>query len=275
MKKTLTFGTFAATAGILAACGGGNGGDGDDSTLVVGATNIPHSEILEFAEPLLEEEGIDLQIEVFNDYVMPNRALANGELDANYFQHVPYLEDQMEANEEYDFVNAGGVHIEPIGVYSQEYATLDELPDGAEILMSDAPSDHGRILLMLEDEGVITLEEGAGTGATLDDIVDNPKNLDFQPNFEAALLPTAYENGEGDAVLINSNFALEANLDPNEDSIAIETSDLDNPYVNIITVRSGDEDNEQIQTLVDVLRSEEVRDFIEEEYNGAVVPAGE
>ncbi|MBM7096983.1 MetQ/NlpA family ABC transporter substrate-binding protein [Bacillus sp. H-16] len=272
MKKTIAgLGVITLTAGILTACGGGD----DEDTLVVGATNIPHSQILEFAEPLLAEEGINLEVQTFNDYVTPNRALANGELDANYFQHVPYLEDQIASNDDYDFVNAGGIHIEPIGVYSQDYSSLDELPDGAEILMSDNIADHGRILLMLEEEGLITLSEGAGTDATLDDIEENPRDLNFRADFEAAILPQAFNNGEGDAVLINGNYALEADLDPHEDAIALESSELDNPYVNVIAIRSEDEGNEEIEKLVEVLRSEEVRDFILEEYDGAVVPAGE
>ncbi|WP_078594550.1 MetQ/NlpA family ABC transporter substrate-binding protein [Evansella clarkii] len=244
----------------------------DLGELVVGATNVPHAEILEFAQPLLEEEGVELDIVTFNDYILPNEALDAGELDANYFQHIPYLEMQIEENG-YDFVNAGGIHIEPIGIYSQEYSSLDELPEGAQIIMSDSVADHGRILMMLEDNGLITLAEGAGIGASINDIEENPNNFDFQANVEAALLPTAYENGEGDAVLINSNYALDAGLNPLEDAIALESGDQDNPYVNVIAVNSGDEEDPRIVKLVEVLLSEEVRDFIVEEYDGAVVPA--
>ncbi|PYZ92896.1 methionine ABC transporter substrate-binding protein [Salipaludibacillus keqinensis] len=301
MKKSLlslTAVTLSLT--VLAACGEGNNeensnaneenvntGDNNNNdqsgnneasedlgTLVVGASNIPHAEILEFAQPLLEEEGVDLQIESFNDYILPNEALAEGELDANYFQHVPYLEDQIEEHG-YDFVNAGGVHIEPIGIYSQEYDSLDELPDGAEIIMSSSVADHGRILMMLEEEGLITLAEGAGIGASISDIEENPKDLQFSDNVEAAILPTAYENGEGDAVLINSNYALDAGLNPLEDAIATESADTDNPYVNVIAVNNGDEEDERILTLLDVLRSEEVRDYIIETYDNAVVPVTE
>lgn len=242
--------------------------------LVVGASNVPHAEILEFAQPLLEEEGIELEIVSFNDYVLPNEALAEGELDANYFQHVPYLESQIEEHG-YDFVNAGGIHIEPIGVYSQEYGSLDELPEGAEIIMSSSVADHGRILMMLEEEGLITLAEGVGINATISDIEDNPKDFQFSDNVEAALLPTAYENGEGDAVLINSNYALDAGLNPLEDAISTESADSDNPYVNLIAVNNGDEEDERILTLIDVLRSEKVHDYIIEEYDNAVVPVTE
>ncbi|WP_096190083.1 MetQ/NlpA family ABC transporter substrate-binding protein [Evansella halocellulosilytica] len=275
MKKiVLGLGTIALSLGVLTACGGAEGSGDADETLTVGASNVPHAEILEYVQPLLEEEGITLEIESFNDYILPNEALDLGELDANYFQHVPYLESQIEENG-YDFVNAGGIHIEPIGVYSQEYASLDELPDGSTILMSDSPADHGRILTMLEDEGLITLAEGVGINASLDDIEENPRNFDFQANVEAALLPTAYENNQAEAILINSNYALDAGLNPLEDAIATESADFDNPYVNVIAVRSGDEEDGRILKLIEVLRSEQVRDFILEEYDNAVVPVTE
>ncbi|WP_280769428.1 MetQ/NlpA family ABC transporter substrate-binding protein [Salipaludibacillus daqingensis] len=298
MKKFLqSLGIVTLSLGVLAACGegeneenqsGGNNNEeaaenGDNNNnaesgelqeLVVGASNIPHAEILEFAQPLLEEEGIELDIVSFNDYVLPNEALAEGELDANYFQHVPYLESQIEEHG-YDFVNAGGIHIEPIGVYSQDYDSLNELPEGAEIIMSSSVADHGRILMMLEEEGLITLAEGVGINATISDIEENPNDLQFQDNVEAALLPTAFENGEGDAVLINSNYALDADLNPLEDAIATESADTDNPYVNVIAVNSGDQEDQRILTLIEILRSEEVQNYILEEYDNAVVPVSE
>ncbi|WP_017726358.1 MetQ/NlpA family ABC transporter substrate-binding protein [Halalkalibacterium ligniniphilum] len=291
MKKFLSIIGAAALSLSLAACGTSEeepaeeqAGDetpeaeeateaGEPVTLTIGASNVPHAEILEEARDMLLERGIELDIQVFQDYILPNRTLADKELDANYFQHQPYLEAQMEENEEYDFAVAGGIHIEPIGVYSQEYSSLEELPEGAEIIMSNSVADHGRILAMLEEKGLITLAEGAGIGATVDDIVENPKNLVFNDRVEAALLPQAYLNGEGDAVLINSNYALDAGLNPIEDAIAMESADVDNPYVNLIVVNSGDETREEIQTLVEVLKSEEIQDFILEQYDGAVIPA--
>lgn len=273
MKKIWMIPALSLTI-ALAACGGGgeeSGAEEETTTLTVGASNVPHAEILEFASDQLEEEGVDLQIETFNDYIVPNQALAEEEIDANYFQHVPYFESQIEEND-YDFANAGAIHIEPMGVYSQDYDSLGELPEGAEVIMSSSVADHGRILSMLEDEGVITMEEDAGIDATIDDIAENPKNIEFSANVEAATLPQAYQNGEGDAVFINSNYALDSDLSPSEDAIAIESAE-DNPYANIIAVRSGDEDREEIQTLVDVLHSDEVRSFIEDEYEGAVLPA--
>ncbi|WP_404404627.1 MetQ/NlpA family ABC transporter substrate-binding protein [Jeotgalibacillus malaysiensis] len=277
MKKFVA-GTFAVTSIFaLAACGSdnseegiGTSEDGEPVELRVGASNVPHAEILEQAQPLLEEEGVDLQIETYQDYILPNQDLESGEIDANYFQHIPYLESQI-AEHGYDFANAGGIHIEPIGVYSQEHASLEDLPDGAEILMSNSVADHGRILTMLEAQGLITLDpEVEKTAAEISDIQDNPKNLQFEADYEAALLVQLYENGEGDAVLINSNYAIDAGINPLEDSIALE--DSDSPYVNVIAVNSGEEENEAVQKLVEVLTSEEIQDFILEEWGGAVVP---
>lgn len=281
MKKLFVGTLFAALA--LTACGTDdtadttkeNGGSGTEEavTLTVGASNVPHAEILEQAQPLLEEQGIDLKIDTYQDYIFPNEDLDAGRIDANYFQHIPYLESQM-ADHGYDFVNAGGIHIEPIGVYSKEYASLDELPDGAVILMSNSIPDHGRILSMLEVEGLITLEEGIDkTTAEISNIVDNPKNLEFDTEYEAALLVQMFEAGEGDAVLINSNYAIDAGISPLEDSIALE--DSDSPYVNVIAVQAGEEDSEAIQKLVEVLRSEEIQQFILDEWGGAVVPVEE
>ncbi len=272
MKK-LVFGSFAAVL-ALSACGaedsGSGSSEGETSTLKVGASNIPHAEILEQAKPILEEQGIELEIDTYQDYIFPNQDLDSGDLDANYFQHTPYLESQI-ADHGYDFVSAGGIHIEPIGVYSQDYSSLEELPQDATILMSNSVADHGRILAMLEAEGLITLEEGIDkTTAETSDIVENEKNLQFETEYEAALLAQMYESGEGDAVLINSNYAIDAGLSPMEDAIALESSD--SPYANIIAVQSGDENNEDIQALVEVLTSQEIQDFILEEWDGSIVP---
>lgn len=288
MKKLLLLLTTIFVVFALAACGGGNAkeeatGENQEGTteqtettepakLVVGASNVPHAEILEAAQPLLADKGIELEIVPFQDYILPNKALNDKEIDANYFQHVPYLEAQK-AEFGYDFVNAGGVHIEPIGVYSQKYKSLEELPEGAKIIMSNSIPDHGRILSMLEEKGLIKLKEGVEkTTATLDDIVDNPKKLEFVADVEAGLLPQVYNNGEGDAALINANYALDAGLDPAKDPIAVESPE-NNPYVNLIAVRSGDENREEIKTLVEVLQSEEIANFINETYKGAVIPA--
>jgi D-methionine transport system substrate-binding protein len=259
----------------LAACSGGeNTADSKGKKeLVVGASNVPHAVILEEAKPLLKKEGIDLKIVKFQDYVLPNKALDSKELDANYFQHIPYLESQMKENG-YKFENAGGIHIEPIGVYSQKYKSLDELPEGATIIMSNSVADHGRMLSLLQQEGLIKIAEGVDpTVAQVKDIAENPKKLKFKADVEAGLLPQVYKNKQGDAVLINTNYAIDAGLNPMKDAIALEGKE--SPYVNIITVREGDKDNKDIQALVKVLHSKEIQDFIVEKYKGAVVPVSE
>ena len=276
MKK-LSFILVLGLTLLLAACGGSsdesNSGD-NEKTIKIGASNVPHAEILEEVKPLLEEKGINLEVEVFTDYVMPNKALADGSIDANYFQHIPYFEGQVKDNG-YDFANAGGIHIEPIGVYSKKYDSLDDLPKGATIIMSSSVADHGRMLSMLETEGLIKLKEGIDkTAATVDDIAENPKNLKFKTDIEAPMLTQVFNNDEGDAVLINSNYAIEADLVPSEDAIALESAE-NNPYVNIIAVQSEDKDNEEIKTLVEVLHSQEIQDFINEQYKGSVIPANQ
>lgn len=287
MKKWLHVLLTISIIFVLAACGTGDktkendknegtkdsGKTAESKELIVGASNIPHAVILEQAVPLLKEKGYDLKIETFQDYVLPNTALDEGEIDANYFQHIPYLEGQIKEHG-FDFVNAGGIHIEPIGVYSKKHQSLDDLPEGATILMSSSVADHGRILSMLEEEGLIELKEGINkVEATLDDIVKNPKKLVFNHDFEPAYLPKVYENDEGDAVLINSNFAIDIGLNPLKDAIAIEKKD--SPYMNVIAVRKGNENEEKIKALVEVLQSEEIQQFILDEWNGAIVPVTE
>lgn len=278
MKKIFTLLFSAILVLTLAACGGDkddasgkNGDDGEkNKTLVVGATNEPHAVILEKAKPILAKQGIDLKIKVFSKYELINPALNDGDLDANFFQHIPYLEAQKEKFG-YDFVNAGGIHIEPIGIYSKKYKSLDEIKDGATVIMSSSVPDHGRILTLFESKGLIKLKDGVDkTTATIDDIVENPKNLKFDYDYAPDMLPTIYKNGEGDLVVINSNYALEAGLDPMKDSIAME--DSDSPYVNVIVVKAGDENKKEIKALVDVLHSKEIQQFILDKWGGSVVP---
>ncbi|MBA2175735.1 MetQ/NlpA family ABC transporter substrate-binding protein [Halobacillus locisalis] len=270
---------------FLAACGssesdestnaeGGNEGETADSSetteISVGATSVPHAEVLEEAKPLLEEEGITLNVETYQDYILPNKDLAEGRIDANYFQHIPYLNAQKEENG-YDFVNLGGIHIEPMGIYSKDIASVDDIEEGTTVIMSRSIADHGRILSLLEREGLIKLDESINKiEATEDDIVENPKNLEFDAGVDAALLPETYEREEGALVAINTNYAIDAGLNPSEDSLILEGSE--SPYVNVIAAQSKDEDSEALQTLVEVLRSEEIQTFMEEEYDGAVVP---
>jgi D-methionine transport system substrate-binding protein len=286
MKKWLTALFTLALVLLLAACGGGaTEEENNDSatnetateepkTLVVGASPTPHAEILEAAQPLLKEKGIELKIEEFNDYVLPNQALDSEDIDANYFQHIPYLESQI-ADNGYKFVNAGGVHIEPIGIYSQRHKSLKDVPENATVLFSNSVADHGRVLALLEKEGLITLKNGVDKlNATTEDIAENPKNLEFKPDYAPELLPQIYNEDEGDLIVINSNFAIDNELNPLEDSIAIESGE-GNPYVNVIAVRSGDEDREEIKALLEALNSQKIKDFLLEKYEGAVIPANE
>jgi len=276
MKKIFGIATTLLLTAALAACGtGSNSGSSDSSAaerestkLVIGASVTPHAEILEQAKPLLAEEGIDLEIKTFDDYVLPNKALENGDIDANYFQHIPYLNKQI-ADNGYDFVNAGAIHIEPMGLYSKRISDISELEDGATVLTSTSESDWGRILTILQDANLITLKDGVDTEtATFDDIAENPKNLEFKHDVDPSLLATAYQNDEADLIAINANFAFGIDLNPADDSVLLEADN--SPYVNVIAVRSGDEDSDKIKKLIEVLHSDEIKDFVEEQWQGSV-----
>jgi D-methionine transport system substrate-binding protein len=276
MKKIFGIATTLLLTAALAACGtGSNSGSSDSSAaegestkLVIGASVTPHAEILEQAKPLLAEEGIDLEIKTFDDYVLPNKALENGDIDANYFQHIPYLNKQI-ADNGYDFVNAGAIHIEPMGLYSKRISDISELEDGATVLTSTSESDWGRILTILQDADLITLKDGVDTEtATFDDIAENPKNLEFKHDVDPSLLATAYQNDEADLIAINANFAFGIDLNPADDSVLLEADN--SPYVNVIAVRSGDEDSDKIKKLIEVLHSDELKDFVEEQWQGSV-----
>lgn len=243
-------------------------GNSGPVTLKVGATAVPHAEILEeVVKPALEQEGIELEVVVYEDYVQPNLNLQDGEIDANYFQHIPYLE-QMVSERNLSLVPLVGVHIEPMGVYSKKLTSLDELQDGATVTIPDDPTNGGRALLLLQKAGLIQLKEDAGVEATVNDIVDNPKNLNIK-TLEAAMLPRTLE--DADIAVINTNYALQADLVPTEDALFIEESD--SPYVNILVVREADKNDENLAKLAQALISDEVKAFIEEKYQGSVVPA--
>ena len=241
---------------------------GELETLVVGATASPHAEILEVVKPILAEQGYDLQIQEFTDYVLPNRALEEGELDANYFQHIQYLESYNEQNGT-DLVSAGEIHYEPFGIYAGKTTDLSQLPDGATVFVPNDITNEARALLLLQDQGLLTLKEGAGLEATPNDIEENPKNLEIV-EMEAAMIPRTMD--DCDIAIINGNYALEAGLNVSE-ALAAETSDslAAQTYANVVAVRSGDENSEKIQALVQALCSDEVKEFIVATYNGAVV----
>lgn len=272
MKKVLAFISVFVVL-VLAACGGGDtSGDSETTEITVGANSTPHAEILEEAKPLLEEEGISLTIEQYQDYVLPNDALESGDLDANYFQHIPYLENQIEEIG-YDFDYIDGIHIEPMGVYSQNISSIDDIEDGTEVILSRSVADHGRVLALFEEQGLITLDENVDkVEAEVSDIVENPHDLTFSADVDAAFLPEQYFAEEDALVAINTNYAIDTDLNPLEDALFIEGDE--SPYVNVVAVQSEDTENEALNTLVDVLQSEEIQNYILETYDGAVVPVG-
>ncbi len=238
-------------------------------TIKVAASATPHSEILEFAAPLLEEKGYKLDVTVFDDYVQPNLVVESGEFDANYFQHVPYL-DSFNEEQGTHLVDAGDIHYEPFGIYPGTKASLDEAADGDVIAIPNDTTNEARALLLLQDNGLLKLKDGAGLTATINDIVDNPKNLEFQ-ELEAAQV--ARVKDEVAFVVLNGNYALEAGFSVAKDSIAYEATDSEaaKTYVNIIAVAEGNENSDSIKALVDVLKSDDVKKFIADTYDGAVV----
>lgn len=237
------------------------------TVLKVGATAVPHAEILEVVKPLLEKEGIDLQIVEFSDYVQPNLAVSDKELDANFFQHTPYLE-KFTAERGLKLVSVAGIHIEPMGVYSKKIKKLDELAEGSSVAIPNDPTNGGRALALLAKAGLITLKDGVGINGTVADVVQNSKKLNFK-ELEAAQIPRSLDDVT--VAVINTNYALEAKLVPSKDALFIEQSD--SPYVNILVARQGDENRPEIQKLVKAMKSEEVKKFINEKYKGAILPA--
>ncbi|MEJ8303769.1 MetQ/NlpA family ABC transporter substrate-binding protein [Saccharibacillus sacchari] len=236
-------------------------------TLKVGASPTPHAEILEHVKPELEKEGVNLEIVEFTDYILPNTQLNEKELDANFFQHQPYLDDQN-SKLGTDLVGVAKIHVEPFGAYSQKIKSVDELQDGAKVAIPNDPTNGGRALLLLEKQGLIKLKADAGITATVSDIEENPKNLEFI-EIEAAALPR--QLSEVDLALINTNYALEAGLVPTKDALFIE--DADSPYANLLVTRQDNKDSDAIKKLVAALTSEDTKKFIEEKYEGAIVPA--
>ena len=260
---------------VLTLVGCGTSRPTDENKLVVSCTLDPHSRVLEFVKPILKEKyGIELEIIVLDDYYIFNKALDAGEVDANYFQHVPFFKSEVAANG-YDIENALGVHIEPFGFYSTTIKDIKDLPDGAEIVISNAVADHGRLLKILENNGVLTLKAGVDTlEATLADIAANPKNLVFK-EIKPELLISAYESKEGDLVAINGNYALQGGLSPAKDAVILETGGADNPYVNIIAIKTGTGDKAKIKALLEVMASQEVKDFIKSTWSDGSVIAAE
>ena len=242
----------------------------DDKTITVAASETPHSEILEEAKPLLEAEGYDLEVTVFDDYVQPNEVVESGDFDANYFQHIPYLNSFNEEKGTH-LVNAGGIHYEPFGIYPGTKSSLDDIADGDTIAVPNDTTNEARALLLLQDNGIIKLKDGAGLEATVNDIEENPYNVEI---VELAAEQVARVAEETSYIVLNGNYALQAGYSVSKDALAYETSDSEaaKTYVNVIAVKEGNENSDKIKALVDVLKSDEIKDFINEKYDGAVIP---
>ena len=277
ITKIIAVATFALG---LTACGTSkkeSASTTDNSKLTVIATANPHAVILEEAKSILKEKyNIDLEVTITDDYFIPNEAVSNGEADANFFQHVPFF-DKEKNEKNYKISNVGGIHIEPFGIYSKTIKKASEVKDGSTVVISNSVADNGRILAILAQENLVKLPENADvlnlTIADIDNDTNNPKHLKFQ-EVKPELLATAYENGEGDLVAINGNFAINAGLKPGSDALIIEKADKSNPYVNIIACQTGHEKDEKIQAVVKVLQSEEIREFIKKNWSdGSVIPA--
>ena len=242
---------------------------GDTVKLKVGATPAPHAEILEQVKPLLAEQGIDLEIVQYNDYNTPNDAVEDGSLDANYFQHITYMNNYNKDNGTH-LVSVAEVHYEPFGLYAGKTASIADLPDGAQIAVPNDATNEARALLLLQQEGLIKLADGVGINATKLDIKENKKNLEIL-ELEAAQIPTRLK--DVDLAVINGNYAIDAGLKV-ADALAVESKDGDAAaaYVNVVAVKEGNEKNEAIQALVKALKSDTIRDYINNTYGGAVVP---
>lgn len=243
---------------------------GEGGTITVAASATPHAEILEEAKKILADQGWDLEITVFDDYVLPNEVVESGEFDANYFQHIPYLENFNEEKGTH-LVNAGGIHYEPFGIYPGTKKDLSELADGDTIAVPNDTTNEARALLLLQDNGIITLKDGAGLEATVNDIAENPHNVKIE---ELAAEQVARVAPEVAFVVLNGNYALQAGYSVAQDSLAYETSDSEaaKTYVNVIAVKEGNENNAGIKALVDVLKSDEIKQYINDTYDGAVIP---
>lgn len=276
MKK---FGAFLLAGvlaiGTLTGCGStdkkaeGSTGSTDSKVIKVAASATPHAEILEEAKPLLEKEGYDLEVTVFDDYVQPNEVVDSGDFDANYFQHAPYME-QFNKEKGTKLVDAGDIHYEPFGIYPGTKKSLDEIADGDEIAVPNDTTNEARALLLLQDNGLIKLKDGAGLTATVNDIAENPHNIKIV-ELEAAQV--ARVTGETAFVVLNGNYALQAGYSVKKDALAYEASDSEaaKTYVNIIAVKEGNEDSDAIKVLVKVLKSDDIKKFIDEKYDGAVI----
>lgn len=264
MKKILSLALIIVLSlSLLTGCGASSS---DVEKIKIGVSPDPHAKLVELVVDDLKSEGIEVEIVVFTDYITPNTALDSGDLDANFFQHEPYF-NKHKADASLDLVSLGKVHVEPMALYSNSFKSLDELPAGAEIAIPNDTVNGGRALLLLEANGLIKLKNGIGVEATELDIVENPRNLKFQA-LEAAILPITLNDVDG--AVINGNYAIEAGLNPVNDGLVVEGGE--SPYANLVAVKSGNEKEDRFVKLLKALQSEKVKKFIEETYEGAVVP---
>lgn len=275
MKKLVAVGlTGVLLAGLLTGCGAKGGdakkGKEDSKVVKVAASATPHAEILEEAKPLLKEKGYELDIKVFDDYVQPNEVVESGDFDANYFQHTPYLESFNKEKGTHLAV-AGEIHYEPFGIYPGTKKKLDEIAEGDKIAVPNDTTNEARALLLLQDNGIIKLKKGAGLEATVNDITENPHKVEIV-ELEAAQVPRVV--GESAYVVLNGNYALQAGYSVGKDALAYEKSDSEaaKTYVNVLVVKEGNENNKGIQALVEVLKSDDIKKFMKEKYDGAVIP---
>ncbi|MCF0134045.1 MAG: MetQ/NlpA family ABC transporter substrate-binding protein, partial [Blautia sp.] len=260
MKKLLA----ATLVGVLAAGAFSVSALAEDTKIVVGASTTPHAEILNEAKPILAEQGIELEIVEFDDYIIPNENVESGDLDANYFQHIAYM-DSFNEEKGTHLVNAGGIHYEPFGIYPGTKASLDELADGDSIAVPNDTTNEARALLLLQENGIIKLKEGAGLTATVLDIEENPSNIEI---VELAAEQVSRVREETAFVILNGNYALQAGLSVGSDALTSETSDSEaiQTYVNVIAVKEGNEENEAVKALVEVLKSEAIQKYITDTY---------
>lgn len=275
MKKKILALALAGVlvVGALTGCGSSKSESSekktDDKKITVAASATPHAEILEEAKTLLKDKGYELEVKVFDDYVQPNNVVESGEFDANYFQHVPYLE-QFNEEKGTHLVVAGKIHYEPFGIYPGTKKDLKDIAKGDKIAVPNDTTNEARALLLLQDNGIIKLKDGAGIKATVNDIEENPNNIEIV-ELEAAQVPRVVN--EVAYVVLNGNYALEANYTVKKDALAYEKSDSEaaKTYVNVIAAKEGNENSEKIKALVDVLKSDSIKKFINEKYDGAVI----
>ncbi|WP_105993505.1 MetQ/NlpA family ABC transporter substrate-binding protein [Staphylococcus simulans] len=268
MKKISSFIGLCILLVVLAACGQGKGGE--NKKITVAASPAPHGEVLEHAKKEMKKKGYDLEVKVVNDYKIPNKLLDKGDVDANLFQHVPYLNTEKKTHG-YKIEEVGKVFTTPMGVYSKKYKNIKDIPKGSTIYMSNSISDEGRVLSFFVNEGLIKIKDGVKIeDARLEDIVENKKDLKFNNQQGAEFLPKTYKSAEGAAVVMNSNYAIDNGLKPSKDAIALENES--SPFANILAVKEGHKNDEKFQTLLKVLQSKDMKAFIKKEYGKDVIP---